>query len=83
VGSEVLANFWSDEGTVSGTKLVVFPWRSRRISITNDSSSASMTVALGGNTFTLKPTESLSVKFLATSTTLTGSGVAYRVWAFG
>jgi len=83
VGREVLANFWADEGTVSGTKTVRFPWRSRRMTVTNDSSSASMTVSLSGNSFTLKPTESLSVKYWATEVTLQGSGVAYRVWIFG
>lgn len=80
---EVLANLWTSEGTVSGSSVIQFPWRSRRLTLTNDSSSASLAVVLGGATLTLKPTESLSVKFWGTTVSLTGIGVPYRLWVFG
>jgi hypothetical protein len=82
--AEVLGNLYTDEGTVNGSKTVTFPWRSRRLSITNDSSSNDLTVTMGNTPLTLKPTESLSVKWWGTSLRLSSSGsVAYRVWVFG
>ena len=83
MGNSVLANLWASEGTVSGTAVVTFPWRSRRLTITNDSASANLTVTMGGGTFTLKPTESLSVKFWGTAVSLAGASVPYRLWIFG
>ena len=83
MGNSVLAAVWTSEGTVNGTSAIQFPWRSRRMTLTNDSASANLTVVLGGATLTLKPTESLSVKFWGTAVTLTGTSVPYRLWIFG
>lgn len=82
--AEVLGNLYTDEGTVNGSKTVTFPWRSRRLTVTNDSSSNDVSVILGNTALTLKPTESLSVKWWGTGLRLQSSGsVAYRVWVFG
>lgn len=53
------------------------------MTLTNDSASGNLAVVLGGATLTLKPTESLSVKFWGTTVTLTGTSVPYRLWIFG
>jgi hypothetical protein len=82
--AEVLGNLYADEGTVNGSKSVTFPWRSRRLTVTNDSSSNDLTVTLGNASLTLRPTESLSVKWWGTGLRLNSSGsVSYRIWVFG
>ena len=82
--AEVLGNLYAAEGAVNGTVAVNFPWRSRRLTVTNDSASNDLTVTFGNASLTLRPTESLSVKWWGTGIRLNSSGsVPYRVWVFG
>ena len=86
VGSLVLANTYTSEGTISGVTTLSLPWKSRQVVIINDSSSINLTVQLGGgSTMTLKPTETVSINIIINSATLTpaSGSVAYRFWAYG
>jgi len=83
VDSFVIANIYSAEGTLAGVAVnVVFPWRPRKIVVTNDSSVNTYTVVIKGSTLTLKPTETLTAVIILGDLTLNGTG-AYRVWGFG
>lgn len=79
----VLGNIYTDEATVNGTVDITFPYRSRQLVIINDSSSNNLTVTIGSNTLTLKPTETASLHIWVTGVTLAGTSVPYRVWAIG
>jgi len=84
-----LANFSSKEGEVCNVEIEVeFPWRARKVTIINDSSTRALefkfnaTEAYG----TLKPNEEVSLNHLIRIVYLnspTSSTVAYRVWGFG
>lgn len=84
MGSDgVYANFFAAEGTVSVAVTVSLPWRSRRINVVNDSLSADLDVTMGGASFTLKPTETLSAQFWTTKAVVSGTNTPYRFWAWG
>ena len=81
--SSVIANVYSAEGTLAGVAVsVTFPWRPRKVVVTNDSTVNSYTIDIKGATLTLKPTETLTAAVIISALTLNGTG-AYRVWGFG
>ena len=83
----VYANSFAKEDTVDGTVTVTFPWKSRRIIVTNDSGIDNLGVnpRTGSSiVHTLGPGETLALDFRSLGVTLTSTdAVAYRVWAFG
>lgn len=82
MSSQVIANVYSSEGSVAGSATVTFPWRPRKVVITNDSSINDLTVTIKGQALTLKPTETLTAQIALSSVGLAGTA-AYRVWGFG
>lgn len=83
----VYANSFVQEGNVDGTITVTFPWKSRKIIVTNDSGIDNLSVsprAGSGVNHTLGPGESLTLDFRANAVTLTSVELlSFRVWAFG
>jgi hypothetical protein len=75
------ANFKAYEGSLSGAKLITFPWNVYRLVLTNDSN-ANMAFTFQEDAATLKPTESFSASLRVKHITLSGSG-AYRLWVYG
>lgn len=83
MSSEVLANLYTSEDTLAGTPVILtFPWRARRIIVTNDSTLNALTVIITGQSLTLKPTETLTANIHISRLSIDGTG-DYRVWAFG
>jgi len=82
VSSQVIANVYSAEGTLAGSATVSFPWRPRKVVITNDSSINNITVTIKGQNLTLKPTETLTAMLTLSTVDLAGTA-DYRVWGFG
>jgi hypothetical protein len=79
----VLSNLYANEGTLTGSPVVVtFPWRARKFVVTNDSTINSITVTISGANLTLKPTETLTATVHVNTITINGTG-DYRIWAFG
>lgn len=79
----ILRNLFPAEGTLAGSPVAItFPWSSRQVVVTNDSTINTMTVTIGPNSLSLKPTETLTANIQLSSVTINGTG-AYRVWAFG
>lgn len=83
----VYANSFEAEATVDGTVTVTFPWKSRRIIVTNDSGIDNLSVSPRAGSsvnHTLGPGESMTLDFRSNALTLTSvEAVSYRVWAFG
>lgn len=81
----VHANFEAYEGTVSTETTVNLNRRSRKISISNDSSSADLSFKFNSSESfgTLKSTETVSLYIRTNEVIIDGSGVAYRIWVFG
>jgi len=85
----VYANFSPNEGTVAATPVTItFPWRARRIIITNDSATESLEYKFNAseNYGTLKPTETISLYHNSNTVRLdspSNNSVAYRVWGYG
>ena len=83
MSSEVLANLYTSEDTLAGDPVILtFPWRARRIIVTNDSTINALSVTIAGQTLTLKPTETLTANLHISVLGIDGTG-DYRVWAFG
>jgi hypothetical protein len=83
MSSEVLANLYVSEATLTGSpSTITFPWRARRVIVTNDSTLNSLSVTISGQTLTLKPTETLTANIHVSSLIVNGT-LPYRVWAFG
>jgi hypothetical protein len=82
VSSQVIANVYSAEGSVAGSATVTFPWRPRKVVVTNDSVINNLTVTIKGQDLTLKPTETLTAILTLSSVGLSGTA-DYRVWGFG
>lgn len=82
MSSMVIANVYSAEGTVAGSSVITFPWRPRKVVVTNDSVINNITVTIKGQALTLKPTETLTAKLTLSDLTLAGNA-DYRVWGFG
>ena len=83
--SDVLANFESLEGTVTTETTLTLTRKSRKIVITNDDPSATLSYKFNSSeTFgTIKGTETLSLYFTADTIIIDGSSVPYRIWVFG
>lgn len=83
----VYANFDPHEGVVeSGGTTITLIRKSRRLSVTNDSSTKNLKFKFNKQESfgTLKPTETLDVIDLwVKQVFLEGAGVDYRVWAYG
>jgi len=81
-------NFSPSEGSTSSTVTITFPWKARRIVVTNDSPTKNLEFKFqSGQSFaTLFPTETAS-QYHRSSTVLlnspSGSTVTYRVWGYG
>ena len=83
--SGVHANFEALEGVVTTATTLTFNRRSRKIIITNDHASKSLTYKFNSSETagTLKPTETLSLYFTTERVIIDGDGVPYRIWIFG
>lgn len=81
----IYANISVDEGTVSTSANVSIPWLTSKLIVTNDSATEDLTVKLktSSDGITLKPEETLTVKYRTRKLALLGSNVPFRVWAFG
>jgi len=84
----VYANFSPNEGTVTTTATVTFPWRARNVIITNDSDSRNLEFKFNTSESygTLKPTETVNLYLHANEVLLRSPdsvAVAYRVWGHG
>jgi hypothetical protein len=79
------ANFEALEGTVTTETTLTFNRRSRRIVITNDDPSNSLSYKFNDSEAfgTLKGTETLSIYFSAKQIIIDGSSVDYRIWVYG
>ena len=84
-GESVHANFESLEGTVSSETTLTLNRRSRKISISNDSSTLDLSFKFNASESfgTLKPTETVSLYIRTNEVIINGGGVAYRIWVFG
>ncbi len=80
--SDVLANFESIETNGAATHTLVR--KSRKLIITNDSSSVDLQWKLNASEAfgTLFPTESISM-YVTTKTVIVDGGGDYRIWSFG
>ena len=82
----VHANFEALEGTTTGSEqTLTFVRKSRKIVITNDHASNSLSYKFNASeTFgTLKGTESLSMYFTTNQVIINGTSVPYRIWVYG
>jgi hypothetical protein len=82
----MFTNNYSDEGNISGEKVITFPWRPKELQITNDSETKPLKFKF--NDFedyrTLMPYETSTVCKVSIRTLyLLGSNVDYRVWGLG
>ncbi len=82
------ANFFKSEDTTTGAITVTFPWKARRIVITNDSGSNDLEFKYqpGQDFATLKPTETISASLHSQTVLLNSPSagtVPYRVWGWG
>ena len=82
----VQANFEPLEGTVNGTTTLTLTRKSRRIIITNDSTTSDLQYKFKSSQSygTLKPTETVALDFNPKQVLLSsGASVAYRIWSYG
>jgi len=80
------ANSYSDEGTLTGTKTIVFPWKPKELQITNDSGTSSLQYRFNTTEGyrTLKPYETSTLRGISIrSLHLNGISIPYRVWGLG
>ena len=82
--AESISNLSSKEGTATSSTLLTFPWRARKITITNDSASADLQYKFNSaETYaTLKPLETFQPVVKSKTVYLNGTGL-YRVWGEG
>jgi hypothetical protein len=85
MSGEVYANFYAYEASVSVATNVSLPWKSRRIVITNDSSTTQVSIGLKGATFHLHPSESWAAEFQThnVSINVPSAAVGIRIWVWG
>ena len=83
--SGMYANLESLEGTVTTATTLTLKRKSRKIIITNDHPTNTLSYKFNASeTYaTLKGTESLSLYFTADKIMVNGSNVPYRIWVFG
>ena len=79
------ANLKTFEDSVSGTDTLSFPWRPRKIIITNDSATSELKFKfnVSEDFATLRPTETVSLEVGHRKLIVSGSGVPYRIWGIG
>jgi len=82
MGNNVFANFISEEGTVNGTSTINLTIKSRRVTLTNDSTTAALQFKFnaGEDYATLNPAETVSMEFTSRNVYLSGTAVPYRLW---
>lgn len=82
--SGVYANFEPYEGTVTTETTITFNRRSRKVIITNDHPTNSLSYKFNDSeTFgTLRGTETLSMDFHTDKVIIDGNG-EYRIWVYG
>ena len=80
----VLANFEALEGTVTTPTTLTLTRKSRRIVITNDHPTNTLSYKFNASetSGTLKGTETLSILFTTNQIIIDGSG-PYRIWVYG
>jgi len=81
----VLANLESLEGTVTTATTLTLTRKSRKIIITNDHATNSLSYKFNSSeTYaTLKGTETLSILFSTNQIIIDGTSVPYRIWVYG
>ena len=79
------ANFIAEEGTVTGDLTVTLARKSRKVTITNDSSTNTLLFKFnsGEDYGTLNPTETVSLEFITKRIYLSSMGADYRIWVSG
>jgi len=79
------ANNYSDEGPLSGSKTLTFPWRAKTLHITNDGPSESLRFKFheSENYRTLKPYETYLGEGITVNKLYLSGVVDYRVWCTG
>jgi len=80
------ANNYSDEGTISGDKVITFPWKPKELQITNDSTTKDLNYKFNESEEyrTLKPYETSTLYNISIrSLYIAGDTVAYRIWGLG
>lgn len=81
------ANNYSNEGTLIGDDIIVFPWKPKEIQITNDSGLKDLKYKFNeSETYrTLKPYETSTVRGVSVRNLYlsTATSCAYRVWGLG
>ena len=82
----VYANFESFEGTTTGAEQTfTFKFRSRKIVVTNDHPTNSLSFKFNASETngTLLGTESLSIYHWTKQIIINGTSVPYRIWVYG
>jgi len=79
------ANSYVDEGTLSGDKVITFPWKPKQLQITNDSSTKDLKYKFNDSEDyrTLKPYETSSLTDISIRTLYLICDGDYRVWGTG
>lgn len=80
------ANSYVDEGTLSGQKIITFPWKPKEIQVTNDSSTKELKYKFNESEDfrTLKPYETSTLCNISIRTLyISGDNINYRVWGSG
>lgn len=82
--TEVIANSYPVEGTLTGEKTITLPWRARYIEIINDNSGGTLLYKFNAteNYATLKPLEVYTTHVISKTIFLSGDGL-YRLRAEG
>jgi hypothetical protein len=81
----VLANFEALEGTVTTATTLTLVRKSRKIVITNDHPTNTLSYKFNSSetSGTLKGTETLSMYFTTNQIIIDGTNVPYRIWVYG
>ena len=81
----VHANFEALEGTVTTPTTLTLARKSRKIIITNDHPTNTLSYKFNSSetSGTLKGTETLSILFTTNQIIIDGTSVPYRIWVYG
>jgi len=80
------ANSCVVEGTVSGDKIITFPWKPKELQITNDSTTKDLSYKFNESEDyrTLKPYETSTLHNISIRNLyISGDTVKYRIWGLG
>ena len=79
------SNLAAREGTVPGELEIIFPWKPRHFTITNDSTSGDLKFKFNNSEewATLKPTETVEMDIAHKIILLKGNSIPYRIWGIG